>query len=266
MAGWNNLPRELRWLIVDYIRTFMVPWPTYKPPYSGLSLVSREWHGYFSHEVFRIIVLDQDRLDDFAKLVGTNKQRQTYVNRFVLRIKLPEYDCSVCQVPEDPTTTRANDIIFINTLRRFMAIISTWEADSGDDVELDLGVYSPSDCRHGFRDCRLSLGYPYGADREVHQRHAAALSNLDADNKGSVCAGWNRACNGDPPCGGYEQTACHSRRSSLTTLRGRLPTRQPRLRPGHSPSRNQTTILSPYFAGDPHSTYQSNAQPPPHAQ
>ncbi|KAL2757226.1 hypothetical protein ACRALDRAFT_1067871 [Sodiomyces alcalophilus JCM 7366] len=196
MFCWNQLPLEVRWIIVDYIRSFVYPWPTTDPPYPQLPLVCREWHGYFSHENFRLLVLDQDRLDDFERLVSDNKPRRNYVRRIILRIRLPEYDCTVCETAEDDAAARTNDIVFMNTLQKFMAIISRWKRHEGNGIELDIGAYSPSDGRHGFRDCRFSEGYRYGASQDVYEHHAAALRRAMADQD-DPCPGWSRMCDGE---------------------------------------------------------------------
>ncbi|KAM0328491.1 hypothetical protein ACHAQA_004898 [Verticillium albo-atrum] len=200
-SGWNSLPLELRWKVRDDIRDFIHPWPATDPPCPQLPLVCREWQTWFSHENFRLLVLDQDRLDDFARFVGNNEPRRHYIERIVLRIRLQDYDCPACDEEEDEATIHANDLIFMNTLQRFMAIVSTWTGSNmKPGITLDIGAYSPSDGRHGFRDCRFSQEYRYGASQNVYDEHSAALRRaFVADDGQSSCPGWNRHCYGEHP-------------------------------------------------------------------
>ncbi|KAK1966902.1 F-box domain-containing protein [Colletotrichum sublineola] len=199
-TGWNFLPLELQWMIRDQIKSIS---PATKRarnvfPYSQLLLVCREWHSWFCDENFRFLVLDQDRLDEFKNLVSNNEARRNRVQRIVLRIRLPDYDYPACDEEEDDDTACTNDEVFIDTLRRFMAIMSTWPKREGNPgIVLDLGAYSPSDGKHGFRDYRFSDQYQYGAPQAGYQEHAAALRRAReaGKNQKSTCPGWNRICN-----------------------------------------------------------------------
>lgn len=199
MASWNTLPPELRRMIADFLRESNRVWNSSKPPDSQLRLVCREWQTLFSHDNFRILVLDQTRLDDFEKLVSCNLPRRQYVKHIILRIKLPEYDCTVCQTSEDFETALRNDIIFMSTLERLFYILSTWvepRDHPGSGLELDLGAYSPSDGQHGFRDCRFSQEYTYGAGSKVYRLHNITKSTSEDSD---TCPGWKRACEGKQP-------------------------------------------------------------------
>lgn len=74
----TKLPTELRWQIrVRIYALTSMPWETTDPPFPQLALVNREFRNYFSDINFRILVL---------------------------RVKLPEYDCSVCNTAETSDT------------------------------------------------------------------------------------------------------------------------------------------------------------------
>ncbi|KAK2044879.1 F-box domain-containing protein [Colletotrichum somersetense] len=194
---WLSLPLEIRLLVLDDIKSLCQSNATDIPRYQ-LPLVCREWHSLFVHENFRLLVLDQDRLDDFEKHVVNNETRREYVQRIVLRIRLPDYDCPACEEAEDEATALANDELFINVVGRFTTIMSAWpKRDHNPGITLDLGVYSPSDGRHGFRDYRFSDQYRYGASQTSHQQHADALcrDREAGGNQKSTCPGWNRICN-----------------------------------------------------------------------
>lgn len=158
MAGWNNLPVELREIIIGDIRQTLPPCtscaPTPERQSFSLPLVCREWQWYFSHVNFGVVFLDQHRLDDFRRYVSENKPRRKHVRLVVLRVKLPEYDCDSCHTDEDDATSRGNDIILRDALQKFMRIMSDWGVSDGlpkGDIELDLGAYSPSDRKHDVR-------------------------------------------------------------------------------------------------------------------
>ncbi|KAM9882294.1 F-box domain-containing protein [Verticillium dahliae] len=106
---WNSLPLEIRWMIRDRIRDFNQQSPNARPHYQRPSLVCREWHSWFTYDSFRLLVLDQDRIHDFDRLVSDNETRRGYVECIVLRVKLPEYGCLSCDEEEEENTARNND-------------------------------------------------------------------------------------------------------------------------------------------------------------
>jgi hypothetical protein len=116
-------------MIRDHIRSFMHQWylTATDLPRPQLSLVWREWHGWFLHENFRLLVLDQERLDDFERLVSNNESRRDYVEHIVLHIKLPVYSTSTPAGRDDEEEDdEVTALVFPRTLQRFMAIVSTW--------------------------------------------------------------------------------------------------------------------------------------------
>lgn len=151
-GGWQSLPLEIRWMIRDHIRSLMHQWYVSDLPRPQLSLVCREWHGWFLHENFRLLVLDQDRLDDFERLVSNNESRRDYVEHIILRAKLPVYSTPAGRDDEeedDPVTACATDLDFPRTLQRFMAIVSTWAPfENRRGITLYLEADSPYDGRH----------------------------------------------------------------------------------------------------------------------
>ncbi|KAH7358069.1 F-box domain-containing protein [Plectosphaerella cucumerina] len=174
LTGWPALPMEIRWQIRDYIRTLVSDWPDHHPPLPQLPLVCREWNEC------------------------RNKERRKVVRYIVLRIRLPEYSCPACDEEEDDITAYTNDSIFMDTIRRFVSIVSNWNRSF---FTLDLGVYSPSDGKHGFRDFRLCQDYHYGATSDMYKQHALMLrKSMAADDDKRTCPGWNRLCKGLAPC------------------------------------------------------------------
>lgn len=178
------------------------------PPHPQLPRVCCEWQDRFSHENFRILVLDQDRLDDFKRYVCNNILRREHVRRIILRVKLPEYDCKVCQEPEDESTVLVNNAIFLSTVQALMDMLSYWglpNSSAGNfGIGLDIGAYSPSDGQHAIRDCRFSPGYQYDAGREAYERHEVVLSQMRSDTN-DPCPGWRRTCQGKLPLMGTKR-------------------------------------------------------------
>jgi uncharacterized protein DUF6546 len=198
-SGWYKFPLELRWMIFGHVRESgsAQPWRSKVPSSPQLPLVCREWHDFFPHDNFRFLVLNQDRLDDFDRFVSRNIPRRAHVEYIILRVRLPEYDCTVCEQREDDETALKNDIIFVETLQRFFALLSTWQAAAHCyGVHLDIGAYSPSDGQHGFRDARFSREYTHGAGQEVYERHHMAKTIPDDSD---TCPAWQRAREGRQP-------------------------------------------------------------------
>ena len=61
---------------------------------------------FFERKKFFLLVLDQDRLQDFEILVSGNERRRDYVQGLVLRIKPEEYDRATCESSEDDATIK----------------------------------------------------------------------------------------------------------------------------------------------------------------
>jgi len=135
--------------------------------------VCREWQPYFERRTFSQLVLRPSCLPEFQQLTaGKNKRRLDYLGRLWFLVEIKDYDCTDCQSPEDETTVASNEAIFTHALWRLLKILSCWTMKGwtalnptlkfrlGDMLTLFLGVYSPSDSQHVFRDLRLSGSYP----------------------------------------------------------------------------------------------------------
>ncbi|KAK5995240.1 hypothetical protein PT974_03639 [Cladobotryum mycophilum] len=199
MATWLILPQELRDMIFTWIKKDY-SWTLDPRARVNYATVCKEWQFVFEPETFRQLCLDQNRLKSFKRFISENERRQSYVSHIMLRIKLEEYDCSVCELPEDRATIKRNDEIFVNTLRDFLRILSKWKRPENSGLTLDLGACSPSDGRHTFRDFRYAENYPYGPGykykRSFHkyENHSRELYNAEEE----TCPGWINANNGEP--------------------------------------------------------------------
>jgi len=65
---------------------------------AGYASVCREWQFFFEPHNFQRLVIDQDRLRNLDKF--TKGSRRAFVKHVWLLIRLDEYDCSACSVPE----------------------------------------------------------------------------------------------------------------------------------------------------------------------
>ncbi len=107
MGCWTNLPPEIRLMILG---TVAEDYRFNSEPYAraGYASVCQEWQQVFEPRNFQRLVLDQARISDLKIFMGkkANRHRRDYVEHLFLRVKLSEYDCTVCQSKEDDETTR----------------------------------------------------------------------------------------------------------------------------------------------------------------
>ena len=105
MAGWPQLPTELRWLIFDFIKAdhSHEADPLARAYYA---VVCQEWQFVFESENFATLTLNQDRLDNFKSFIDCNKRRRNLVRRLVLHIKLEDYDPTPCETAENECTIK----------------------------------------------------------------------------------------------------------------------------------------------------------------
>lgn len=169
--GWDKLPGELRLIIHEFIYAAYKIRPRWKDRYvaAGYARVCREWQWYFELFTFKTIFLDQDRIPDFDKITERDPRRRDMVKQIHLRVRLPEYDCSVCQDEEDRETKERNNLVFTRAAQDLLAVLAKWPRRKHNPacmrtmnggLSLDIGIQSPSDCQHGFRDFRLQDDYP----------------------------------------------------------------------------------------------------------
>lgn len=107
MARWTNLPTEIRFIILEIVaRDYRCKSDGYAR--AGYASVCREWQPVFEQRNFRRIIVDQERIVDFEKVMGNEatRYRRSYLEHLVFRIKFDDYDCTVCQLKEDDETIR----------------------------------------------------------------------------------------------------------------------------------------------------------------
>ncbi|KAK0727211.1 hypothetical protein B0T26DRAFT_799282 [Lasiosphaeria miniovina] len=174
MALWGVLPAELRLMILEIVADDFT-FRSDKKARAGYATVCREWQYFFEPFNFEHLVFDQTRINQFARHVGNGEaeramRRQTYVKAISFRVKLDNYKCKTCRLEETQIIMGKNRSTFTRAILRLLAILSNWPQiipSYRKGITLDIGVYSPSDCRHQFRDFHLDEVYPMQEVRDV---------------------------------------------------------------------------------------------------
>jgi hypothetical protein len=102
MGCWRRLPAEIRPMILEMVAEDY----RFKSEHytlAGYARVCREWQPVFEKRNFQRLVLDQERISDLEQVMGT-KQRRDCLKHLFLRVKLNDYDCTVCKSKEDYRT------------------------------------------------------------------------------------------------------------------------------------------------------------------
>jgi hypothetical protein len=104
MALWRRLPAEIRSIILEMVAEdyrFIVE----QYALASYASVCKEWQPVFEKRNFQRLVLDQERISDLEQFMS-NGQRLDYLEHLFLRVRLDDYDCTVCKSKEDYETIR----------------------------------------------------------------------------------------------------------------------------------------------------------------
>lgn len=104
---WYQLPPEIRNMILHEICEVRNRKTTGKVQrLAGYATVCLEWQRFFEPVNFRRVTLDYDGLETFSEMVKESQRthRLNYIKHLWFRIKLPEYDYSVCFDAENRVT------------------------------------------------------------------------------------------------------------------------------------------------------------------
>lgn len=196
MAGWNDLPREVRLFVWDLLVQDAAEerLACRLRPDSGrapLSLASsaatsREWQDYFERVTFRRLVIHDGQVEEFAAIVrGRRSVRLGYIQHLRLHARLQEYKCPECRDTEDGATRRFNTDVLIRALRHLINTLATWNSgqpspgpDHRGGIEagklvLELSAASPSDLKHMLPDFVGCPEYPFETPNELESDFAA---------------------------------------------------------------------------------------------
>lgn len=190
--AWTTLSAEIRYMVLklvsdDYSYDLSQPYLRV-----GYATVCREWQPIFEFKNFQRLIIDQDGIHNLAKFMSKeeNMHRREYLEHLFLRIKLDEYDCTVCQSEEDIKTIRKNNEIFSKAIWDLLTILSKWaglaksntvNGRSQEGITFELGVHSPSDCKHIFKEFHFG---PYQQREELGNNLLLALDNLNDPDHG----------------------------------------------------------------------------------
>jgi hypothetical protein len=146
MAGWHDLPIELRIIILKQIVSNNIGGTT-----SRYAAVSKEWQIYFQPLNFRRLILSQSCVPDFDRIV--RQHRRGMLEHVWLRVELARYNCPDCEYPERPFEARENNQIFTAALYQLLKVLSAWKKGgrygvANGGLVLELSAHSPSDCDH----------------------------------------------------------------------------------------------------------------------
>lgn len=178
MGRWESLPAEVRWMVLEMVARNYRFAPDQPYVRAGYARVCREWQLFFEQSNFQQLVLDKDRISDFKSFMATG-ERRNHLEHLSLRVRLNEYDCTVCQVKEDQETIRRyvnddqhklhlanfhrNNEIFSKDIWDLAAILSKWTksttARGQKGLTWQLGAYSPSDSKHTFKEFLFEVDY-----------------------------------------------------------------------------------------------------------
>ncbi|KAK3943296.1 hypothetical protein QBC46DRAFT_307703 [Diplogelasinospora grovesii] len=172
--SWHTLPAELRLMILELVSCAYTFRQEDRYARAGYASVCREWQCFFEVRIFRRLIVDQDRISDLDKFTAQLGRRRANIKQIQLRVKLADYDCSVCQLEEDPEARKQNNLTFTKAVVDLLTVLSKWPKRkehptmpvSERGVSLEISAFSPSDHKHGFRDFRLQDDYPIWFDSD----------------------------------------------------------------------------------------------------
>ncbi|VUC22133.1 unnamed protein product [Clonostachys rosea] len=154
MASWTTLPAEMKCMILGFLVTSKHR--QYEPAkqrsrrremtvgnsQGEYASVSNEWRLFFERANFSKLILHQDDVETFGRLVQ-NTQRASFVSWIWLRVELPSYNCAKCDVPESVEEDKDIKFAFTNAVWRLLEILSEFDA-THSGITLELSADSPS--------------------------------------------------------------------------------------------------------------------------
>ncbi|KAI2631438.1 hypothetical protein GGS26DRAFT_557704 [Hypomontagnella submonticulosa] len=155
MAGWKDLPAELRLLVYHHLDQTGVRRPRqedirHRHYMSAYAAVSHEWQGFFEERTFKQLVIRGSDLGELNNIVTGSRRR--WLRTLWMRVELPRYTCESCSTEESEEEVRINNSISTADIWRLFEILGTWKERNHIPFTLMLSVYSPSDNEHHFRN------------------------------------------------------------------------------------------------------------------
>ncbi|CAH0044671.1 unnamed protein product [Clonostachys solani] len=173
-TSWASLPAEIREAILSQVG-LPILWKRnsdQRPPkVARFASVCRQWQVFFEACTFRRLVLNTGSLRYFNKIIKRDSTRLRYMRNIWLRIRLPEYTCPNCEVPEDKFTQQCNNVVFTDSIQCLLNTLKLWDPDrhGAEGLALMVSASSPSDTTHRFIIGDMRKRYPFhpAEDRDV---------------------------------------------------------------------------------------------------
>ncbi|ROT37559.1 hypothetical protein SODALDRAFT_297800 [Sodiomyces alkalinus F11] len=142
MAGWDDLPAELRSLVLSFAIAAAQKRPK-AHHLSSYAAVCKEWQHVVEPVNFGSLKLTASDLTDFdALVVGPRRRWLKYV---WFRVELPKYPKKKSHTPETEEEQDENDRVFSHKIASLFEVLSTWPEEDSSGIELELSARSPSD-------------------------------------------------------------------------------------------------------------------------
>ncbi|KAL6793056.1 hypothetical protein J3E68DRAFT_451506 [Trichoderma sp. SZMC 28012] len=154
MAQLSDLPLQVKHRILAYLDSSAPSNPTKFPSQSRRSelglyaSVSHEWQLFFENRLYAHLVLTQDCLANFKKLVPRQRRLVRYI---WFRILLGDYYCSKCPDSLSLKVTFSDLLVFSESISGLFCIFNSWGTSPGNDLALEISAYSPGDVTHAVK-------------------------------------------------------------------------------------------------------------------
>ncbi|TEA13932.1 hypothetical protein C8034_v003981 [Colletotrichum sidae] len=152
MATWNDLPVELRGLILEHLAVSAVVersgkvWKAkgQRHDMGSYAVVCKQWQSFIEKINFSSLEInaakDLSRFDEVLQ----DTRRRSLLRRLALRIELPRYPNKLAKIPETDVEQNENEMAFTLAIWNFFDILSKW-TPQGRGIALELSAASPSD-------------------------------------------------------------------------------------------------------------------------
>jgi hypothetical protein len=161
---WTKFPAEIRLMILEEVQNQEQPLATFVQ-------VSHEWRVFFERWTFGRLVLSQEDIDEFKRIVARRSIDHLHVPvaHIWLRLVLPEYNCPDCEEPESESEIVTNNVMFTGAMWKLFEALALLGGGDGEGITLEFSAQSPSDSAHFFQSLyHLRPDYPHFASPEKH--------------------------------------------------------------------------------------------------
>ncbi|ORY68316.1 uncharacterized protein BCR38DRAFT_455344 [Pseudomassariella vexata] len=155
---WSRLPHELRYMVFEYLSSDeSINAGETSQRLSDYAAICKEWQKFFEKETFRHLRLHQDDLENFERIVHSD--RRDLVNHLWLRLELRNYDCNQCNERESDAEDREHNLLLTSAIWKLFRIMSPWTSCTKREalLTLELSAHSPSDSEHHFKELEARI-------------------------------------------------------------------------------------------------------------